>query len=121
MLRVEDDGRASPAGLRDRVFERFVRSDDDDAGSGLGLAICRAIARAHGGDVVLEDRSRFVARLPRLDLKKSERPARRRFSRDSRGADDRCVRIDSLLLVSLLPRRLHGRVPRRRDVRPRRP
>jgi signal transduction histidine kinase len=31
------------------------------------LAICRAIARAHGGDVVLEGRNRFVARLPRFE------------------------------------------------------
>ena len=65
---VEDDGPGVPAALRERIFERFVRAgDDDDGGSGLGLAICRAIARAHGGDVVLEDRNRFVARLPRFE------------------------------------------------------
>jgi signal transduction histidine kinase len=67
-LCVEDDGPGVPAELRERIFERFVRADDDERGSGLGLAICRAIARAHGGDVVLEDRSRFVARLPRFEL-----------------------------------------------------
>jgi len=63
-LSVEDDGPGVPAAMRERIFERFVRADDDERGSGLGLAICREIARAHGGDVVLEDRSRFVARLP---------------------------------------------------------
>ncbi|HTD32071.1 MAG TPA: HAMP domain-containing sensor histidine kinase, partial [Candidatus Elarobacter sp.] len=62
-LSVEDDGPGVPATMRQRIFERFVRADDDERGSGLGLAICRAIARAHGGDVVLEDRNRFVARL----------------------------------------------------------
>lgn len=67
-LSVEDDGPGVPAALRERIFERFVRADDDERGSGLGLAICRAIARAHGGDVVLEDRNRFVARLPRFEL-----------------------------------------------------
>jgi signal transduction histidine kinase len=67
-LSVEDDGPGVPDALRDRIFERFVRADDDERGSGLGLAICRAIARAHGGDVVLEDRNRFVARLPRFEL-----------------------------------------------------
>jgi signal transduction histidine kinase len=67
-LSIEDDGEGVPPELRDRVFERFVRAADDDSGSGLGLAICRAIARAHGGDVVLEAGSRFVARIPKLDL-----------------------------------------------------
>lgn len=67
-LSVEDDGPGVPAELRERIFERFVRAGDDERGSGLGLAICRAIARAHGGDVVLEGRNRFVARLPRFEL-----------------------------------------------------
>jgi two-component system OmpR family sensor kinase len=66
-LSVEDDGPGVPAEVRERIFERFVRGDDDERGSGLGLAICRAIARAHGGDVALEGRSRFVARLPRFE------------------------------------------------------
>jgi signal transduction histidine kinase len=65
---VEDDGEGVPEALRERIFERFVRGDDDEAGSGLGLAIARSIARAHGGDVVLEERSRFVTRLPRLEV-----------------------------------------------------
>ena len=68
-LSVEDDGPGVPAELRPRIFERLVRAREDGGGTGLGLAICRAIARAHGGDVVLEDRNRFVAQLPRLDLK----------------------------------------------------
>jgi signal transduction histidine kinase len=65
-LSVEDDGPGVPLELRERIFERFVRAGDDERGSGLGLAICRAIARAHGGDVVLEGRNRFVVRLPRF-------------------------------------------------------
>ncbi len=65
---VEDDGPGVPPELRERIFERFVRASDDERGSGLGLAICRAIARAHGGDVVLEERNRFVARLPKFEL-----------------------------------------------------
>ena len=68
LLSVEDDGPGVPLALRERVFERFVRAGDDGAGSGLGLAICRAIARAHGGDVALEERSRFVARLRRVGV-----------------------------------------------------
>jgi signal transduction histidine kinase len=67
-LSVEDDGPGVPPALRERIFERFVRERDDEGGSGLGLAISRTIARAHGGDVVLERQSRFVARLPGFEL-----------------------------------------------------
>jgi signal transduction histidine kinase len=52
---VEDDGPGIPSDQRDRVFDRFHRTDDArdraSGGTGLGLAIVRAIALAHGGDV----------------------------------------------------------------------
>ena len=68
VLTVEDDGPGVPAGLRDRVFERFVRGDGDrGSSSGLGLSIVRAVAESHGGTVTLEDTepgARFVVRLP---------------------------------------------------------
>jgi signal transduction histidine kinase len=46
-----------PAGLRDRIFEPFFRGDAEreHSGAGLGLAIAREIARAHGGDLQLQD------------------------------------------------------------------
>jgi two-component system OmpR family sensor kinase len=50
---VEDDGPGIPADERERVFDRFHRTDEarDRAGggTGLGLAIVDAIAKAHGG------------------------------------------------------------------------
>ena len=52
---VDDDGPGIPAGERDRVFDRFQRTDAGRAravgGTGLGLAIVRAIAEAHRGSV----------------------------------------------------------------------
>lgn len=53
---------------RERAFEPFFRCEQaiesDKPGSGLGLAVCRSIARAHGGDVLLEQREEgFVAKL----------------------------------------------------------
>jgi signal transduction histidine kinase len=68
---VEDDGEGVPEALRERVFDRFFKVHEDAGGSGLGLAICRWVARAHGGDVAMEDRSRFVARIPLLNIKET--------------------------------------------------
>ncbi len=50
---VTDDGPGIAAAERDRVFERFHRTDParsrSRGGAGLGLAIVRAIAEAHDG------------------------------------------------------------------------
>ncbi len=62
---VEDDGPGVADVDRERIFERFYKADPASAGSGLGLAICRHIAARHNGTLTLEDRSRFIARLPR--------------------------------------------------------
>ncbi|MGH3518757.1 MAG: ATP-binding protein [Haloechinothrix sp.] len=55
-VEVQDCGPGIPEGDRDRVFDRFVRLDPARGraagGAGLGLPISRAIARAHGGDLV---------------------------------------------------------------------
>ncbi len=52
---VEDDGPGISADQRERVFDRFHRTDAArdraSGGTGLGLAIVRAIAEAHGGRV----------------------------------------------------------------------
>ncbi len=52
---VEDDGPGIPVEQRERVFDRFHRTDTARdrvaGGTGLGLAIVRAIAEAHGGQV----------------------------------------------------------------------
>jgi Signal transduction histidine kinase len=67
-LWVRDHGPGVPESERERIFERFARADRSARGSGLGLAIVHDIARAHGGDVRVEDAApgaRFVMRLPR--------------------------------------------------------
>jgi two-component system sensor histidine kinase KdpD len=58
--------------LRDKVFDVFRRGETPAgrgaAGAGVGLAVCRAIARAHGGELTVRARSRggvsFECRLP---------------------------------------------------------
>ena len=55
VLTVSDDGPGIPEGARERVFERFYRTDPARTraagGAGLGLAIVKAIAEAHEGSV----------------------------------------------------------------------
>jgi two-component system, OmpR family, sensor kinase len=57
---VSDDGPGIPAEHRNRIFERFYRTDPSRAraagGAGLGLAIVRAIADAHDGTVAVSER-----------------------------------------------------------------
>lgn len=49
-LRFEDDGPGIPPEMRERVFDRFFRLDEDQSlGCGLGLAIVADVARAHDG------------------------------------------------------------------------
>ena len=65
VLAVRDRGPGVPVALRERIFETFQRGapvpGDNQAparrGAGLGLAVCRAIARAHGGELRLRPRS----------------------------------------------------------------
>ncbi len=57
-IAVEDDGPGIPESRYEEAFRPFHRLDEgrnlQSGGSGLGLAIARDIARAHGGDIVLE-------------------------------------------------------------------
>ncbi|MBW8271021.1 HAMP domain-containing protein [Caldovatus sp. SYSU G05006] len=49
---VDDDGPGIPEEAREEAFRPFASFSA--GGTGLGLAIARDIARAHGGDIVLE-------------------------------------------------------------------
>jgi len=57
-LEVADRGPGVPPDQRERVFERFARTESDRStvsGTGLGLAIVRAVAEAHGGSAAVSD------------------------------------------------------------------
>ena len=72
VIEVDDDGPGLPEAEWEKVFEPFYRGEPsrsrETGGAGLGLAVVRSIARAHGGDAVLENRPggglRARARLP---------------------------------------------------------
>ena len=71
-LTIDDDGDGVPDEDRERIFERFTRTDTsrsrDTGGVGLGLAVVRATAKRHGGDVICTNApnggARFVVTLP---------------------------------------------------------
>ena len=73
-LTVSDDGPGIDPRSRERIFDRFYTADSV-SGSGLGLAIARELARAMGGDVVLEPRrgrgASFSLILPPADAARS--------------------------------------------------
>jgi signal transduction histidine kinase len=54
---VSDRGAGIPAELREDAMRKYRRLEEARTtdGSGLGLAMVRAVARLHGGDLVLED------------------------------------------------------------------
>jgi signal transduction histidine kinase len=73
LLAVIDAGPGIPSEARRHIFERFYRADRvrtsaEDGGAGLGLSIARWIARAHDGDIELDDSggtgTKFIVRLP---------------------------------------------------------
>lgn len=56
-ISVTDSGDGLTPDHRDRVFDRFYRTDTsrarDAGGSGIGLTISRSLARAHGGSLTV--------------------------------------------------------------------
>ena len=61
VVRIRDEGPGIPEEMLERVFEPFFRLESsrnaDTGGTGLGLSIARDVAQAHGGSLVLRNRS----------------------------------------------------------------
>jgi two-component system NtrC family sensor kinase len=68
VVSVRDNGPGVPEAYRSRLFEPFFTTKGANLGTGLGLALSRAIAREHGGELILEPASGegacFTLRLP---------------------------------------------------------
>lgn len=68
---VDDDGPGIPLDEQEKVFAPFYRLEQsrnrDTGGVGLGLAVSRTIAREHGGDVKISNRTPAGLRV-RLEL-----------------------------------------------------
>jgi signal transduction histidine kinase len=71
---IEDEGSGIPEQAMERVFDPFVQLDaarsENRSGVGMGLSVARALLRASGGDVTLENSRekhkglRVVVKLP---------------------------------------------------------
>ena len=79
---VEDTGIGIPPADREAIFGAFQQGDSSETrtlgGAGLGLALVRKFVELHGGRVWAESPglrqgSRFVVRLPRLEIPKAKR------------------------------------------------
>jgi len=61
VIEVIDHGDGIPKQLREKIFERFFRSDNsrnrDTGGSGLGLAIAKGLVEGHGGTIIADETS----------------------------------------------------------------
>jgi signal transduction histidine kinase len=59
IVEIADHGPGIDVSMMEAMFEPFSRAEISRSratgGSGLGLTIARAIARSHGGDVILEN------------------------------------------------------------------
>lgn len=54
VLFVEDTGCGIDKDMRNKVFDRFVKTDNSEWGPGLGLSFCKAITELMGGEIHLE-------------------------------------------------------------------
>lgn len=114
---VTDHGLGIPGDVKDKLFTKFFRVDNDDrrkiGGSGLGLAICKEIIRAHGGkigvDSVYGRESTFYFSLP-LSENKSDNIEPDEFNVEPCAINNGCILIveDDSSMVKLIKEILKG-------------
>ncbi|HEV7860720.1 MAG TPA: ATP-binding protein [Pyrinomonadaceae bacterium] len=81
-ISISDTGDGIPAEHLERIFERFYRVDRarsrELGGTGLGLAIVKHLARAHGGEILVQstpgEGSTFIIELPAAPPNSNPRP-----------------------------------------------
>jgi signal transduction histidine kinase len=56
VVTVEDTGPGIPDGMKETLFQRFSRIENQGCGEGLGLSIVGMLVERYGGRVWVEDR-----------------------------------------------------------------
>ena len=78
VVRIADEGPGLSEKDRERAFEPFYRAEPsrnrESGGIGLGLSVARSVARAHGGDVVLQTGELGLVAVVRLPLDPTPAP-----------------------------------------------
>jgi len=78
-IQVKDSGKGIPREYLDKIFDKFVQVEDEEAkmGRGLGLAFCKMAVEAHGGKIWVESEaekgSTFHFTIPREQVKQNMR------------------------------------------------
>jgi signal transduction histidine kinase len=110
VVRVSDTGGGVPAEIRARIFDPFFTTKPMGVGTGLGLSISHRIVSAMGGEITIENRpgpgTTFRVRLPVVEAKASEQPARPPVSSRTRRA--RLLVIDDEPLIGATLARVLG-------------
>jgi len=99
LLLIADEGPGLAADTQEKIFDRFytdrsnqpLENSQSVAGfghSGLGLSISRQIARAHGGDLIAENRPDGTGAYFTLSLPLAETPSRRKRTKEVQKVDD---------------------------------
>ena len=68
-IEVSNDGDRIPADQAERIFDPFVKLDDETPGSGIGLPFSRSLAKTHDGSIFVDlakEDTTFVLDLPKV-------------------------------------------------------
>ncbi|UII21474.1 hybrid sensor histidine kinase/response regulator transcription factor [Fulvivirga ligni] len=67
-ITVSNDGHIIPLDLREKIFEPFMRLEEDQKGTGIGLSLARSLAELHKGNLFMDMEQKslnsFILSLP---------------------------------------------------------
>ena len=94
-IQVKDNGIGIPEDMQDKIFDKFVQSEDlftrSHEGSGIGLALVKSIVENHGGRIfvksVVDGGSQFTVELPNILSKNNNVVDKTAYTSESENAE----------------------------------